>query len=360
MPSSHSPSSSNGKGEAAHGPSSPVTPLAEAAGAVAHAQAMPRQFPSVFHRSPEVASCHDALLAALLSWQRTLAAAEPVKENGAASEGKGKDSDLQGSHNDAILAANATEALSLNDREELQQLKAVCDADTVSTAIENEGVKNGGGSPGSVEETLTAEGMRRLQTQVDEAKKQLEEAKARKDTTQSRIKGLFEGDVFDMLMSKVLSKHLKKRGAQPPSGKMELELYNAFMDVTQAEEIVARLQAELQKAEAIWNDPWEISRRLEEYCDGLWDTVAPLTQALSSGANDNEELLQLRAAFGAATVSTAVESETKQSENGGERPASVKETLTAEGMRKLRTQVDEAKKAVGESEGNERNHADTL
>ena len=106
-----------------------------------------------------------------------------------------------------------------------------------------------------------------------------------KETTLTRFKGLFGDRTYKFIVSNAEDSYLKKRGAGPPSGEMELELYNAFMDVMKAEAVLAPLQAELQKAEAIWNNPWEMSRRLKEYCDGLWDTVAPLTQSLSQGTS---------------------------------------------------------------------------
>ena len=132
MPSSpHNPSRGNAQGI----PSS--TPHAEAAGAVAHAQAMPRHFPSVFHRSLEVASCYDALLSALLSWQRTLGTTAPGRDDGGGSEGK--DEGLQGSGTSGggrlLLLPMLPRPLSLSDREELQRLRSAYEAGNVATVL---------------------------------------------------------------------------------------------------------------------------------------------------------------------------------------------------------------------------------
>ena len=274
--------SGNDQGIPSDGPS--YMPQVEATAAVAYAQAMPREFPSVFHSSPVVASCHDALMAALLTWKRTLDTAQCANANGGATEGKSEDlHGARGPREDGVLDG----AFALMEHKELQRLRAAYEAGTMNTvlgSIATTAGMTGGEDFLQAQKGLTAERMRWIRAQVDDAERKVKEAKARKEATLSRLNELFEKDIVNIVLSKVQKKHLRKPRAGPPSGKMELEIYDAFMDVTKAEAALPSLKVQLAGAEAIWNNPWRTALRLESYCDELWDTAASLAQAPDGGA----------------------------------------------------------------------------
>ena len=73
---------------------------------------------------------------------------------------------------------------------------------------------------GPGQDMLTANGLKKLRTQVESAREQLEETKANKEATLKRLRELLDEDMLDMLMSKVEKKHSKKPGAGPPTKKV--------------------------------------------------------------------------------------------------------------------------------------------